>query len=256
MTEDEKTIEAMKSARKSEAGIQKPKETPKEMTQPNALGVVRVGNTDVTLSPWNGKTKKKTKKVFEFVERLQDVDFQAVLEVLIYDQVTEDLLFDEYETKLILLKLKELSIGSTVNFDVECEKCGSLVHIKTDTSKYSYTPAKLPHKFSDKINFVVPKKSTYDANVVEITNAEDYDGITTNEDIELSSRIEIEEKDITGVINYLDDAPLKDVSELISELKDCYAKFEMEVDYVCDACKSKGTTEVDIMTGIFEELVK
>ena len=214
-------------------------------------------NKTVHLKPWTGKTKKRFKKVFEGVSNMEDVDFREVLEILIYKQSKEDLLFQEAEQQYLLVKLRESSIGEEIQNDVPCPSCGLDNSFKMKTSDLNdFEPDQLPFDYSDEIRFENCKKTEAEENIQIVMNQPDYDGLTSEMDVEFASRIKIKGKGIVEVIDFIDDMKLSEQNDLITTMNDHMSKFSLTVSHVCEHCKTEQRFPVDVITGVFEALAK
>ena len=209
----------------------------------------------VTLNPWAGKTKKKFKKEFEFAESMDDVNLQKIIEILVYDQIEEDYQLTEMELQYLLVELKTMSIGKDIECDSSCPECGAKNKILTTTDIGIFVPGNLPAKFK-KWNFKNVKRTEFIKAKNAIMNADDFDGLSTEADIELACKITKEDKTPKQMIDTIDDTPLKDLTEMMDEYVKNLAAFDLKIEQTCTSCQSEALFGVDVITGIFETLAK
>ena len=273
MTEKELTEMAMAKAAgeapKAEAFVPpktskktvKPKEV-KETENPKAAEIkllknqVDLGGRIATLVPWNGKTKKKFKKVFEFIEDPRDVDFKKLMKVLVIDQVKEDISLADAEIQYIMAELYDISISGDVSVETDCPSCGNPTKITSTIAKdMKFEKNQLPKKHKD-IMFENVPYSTVIKNVRDIMEDDNYDGITTEADIETATRIKIPGKNIKQTINYLDELSIKEIEELMKSYEAALPKFTLEHTQKCRDCDVDQEFEVELITNLFELLMK
>jgi len=213
-------------------------------------------NKIVTIKPWTGKTKKKLRKFFENVTSPEDINFMAVIKTLIYDYIKEDVYLNEGELQYLLVKIREISLGDDLNTISECPLCGNENRINVLTKDVTFfTENKLPQKFKD-INFVdIKNLKVYENEVKNIMESNDYDGITTESDIEMSLHIDIG-KSTKETINYLDEINIKESSEIISELRKVLPSCVIKENKNCSGCQNDVDFVIDVSTTVFEELLK
>ena len=262
-TQREETKKAIEDARKEVMKSEKAPDTKEAPKKPikavkSDYATVELSKTKtVHLKPWTGKTKKRFKKVFEGVSSMEDVDFREVLEVLIYNQSKEDLLFQEAEQQFLLVKLREASIGNEIISDTSCPNCGSEVKIKVKTEDLNdFESDKLPYKFSDEIEFKNCSKTEAEDNITVVMNQPDFDGLTSEADIEFASRIKIKDKSIAEVIDYIDDLKISEQNKLVSAMNERLSKYSLIANHKCEHCKTEQPFTVDVITGVFEALAK
>lgn len=247
-----KAIEATKA--KTEKVESKTVESkPKEINK----NQIRLGeNKIVTIKPWTGKTKKKIRKFFENITSPEDINFMAVIKTLIYDYIEEDVYLNEGELQYLLIKIREISLDEKVNTISECPVCDYENKINTYTKDITfYKENQLPQKFKE-IDFVdIPNIKYYEDKIKFVMESDDYDGITTESDIELALHIDMK-KDIKEVINYLDEISIKESSEIISELRKVLPSCVVKDHKVCTKCQNEVDFIIDISTNVFEELLK
>jgi hypothetical protein len=243
-----KALEAAKATKKTE----KTEKTEKTLNQLE-LGANKI----ITIKPWTGKTKKKMRKIFEHVENPEEVDYIAIMKTLIYGYVNEDVYLNEGEQQFILAKLREISIDECINYEIECPECETIQWIETCTDEFlHYKTNELPFeengiKFQD-----IETLEKFENTCKNIMKNDDYDGITTEIDIEIAMHIKIDEMDIVKILDYLDDLPLKETDKIIKTLRNKLPNCEMYVDRECKKCKAKNKFSIDITEDIFESLLK
>jgi len=245
----------------SQAEVAEPKKpkTPKEpkIKAQNKLqdNQRKLGERVVTLKAWAGKTKKKFKKEFEFAESMEDVDLKKIIEILVYDQIEEDYQLAETELQYLLSELKEMSIGKDIECDSACKQCGTTNKLQTTTDVGVFVCDTLPAKHKE-WNFKNIKRTEFTKAKNAIMNADDFDGLSTEADIELACKITKEDKTPAQMIDTIDDTPLKELTEMMDEYVKHLATFEIKVEKTCTSCQNEVMFDVDIITGIFETMAK
>jgi hypothetical protein len=262
------------SAQKKEAQLKSQKkavsETPKEektekteKTEGTIKAVKKVHTVElgpkkiVTLKPWNGKTKKKFRKIFQNVDNPENIDPAAIIQTLLYEYIDEDVYLNDGEQQYLLSKLKDISLSPVIEGEFECPVCTTPNHIKTVSDKVViYKENTLPGKYNE-IEFVdIPNKKALEDNIDDIMNGDEYDGITAEVDIESAMHIKIGDKSVQQVIDYLDELPLSETEELFKELQKYLPECKIQHEKTCVSCKQKVNFELDISQGIFETLMK
>jgi hypothetical protein len=223
-------------------------------------------NKKVTIKPWTGKTKKKFKNLFKYVESPEDIDFDEIVQLLLYSNIKENVYLNEGEQQLLLAEIKKISISDDISNEIECQSCGKItkIHKKLD-DVISYKKNKLPSKFKD-IDFIdIENKETLISKVKEITESEDYDGVTTPTDIEFAMHIKLPDTDtdtdtnkinVNTVIEYLDNLPINELSELVQSINEVLPSCEYTTSFKCKYCSKDQEANLDITQEIFEELLK
>ena len=228
--------------------------TPKE---PKLLPTQRkLGDRIVTLQSWAGKTKKKFKKEFEFVDSPEDIDLPKIIEILVYDQIQEDYQLTELELQYLLTELKELSLGSEIECQSPCKSCGNHNKITSTTKEAVHFKADtLPAKFKD-WNFKNITRSEFLSIKNEIMDSNDYDGLTSETDIELACKITKGKRTPNEMIELIDETPLMELNEMMEAYVSNMAEFSITKEHKCQKCGVTSKFDIDIITGIFETLAK
>ena len=216
----------------------------------------KLGNRIVTLKPWSGKTKKKFKKEFEFAESMEDVDLKKIIEILVYDQIEEDYQLTEMELQFLLAELKETSIGNEIDCDSECPSCSAVNKISTSTKdSITFEMDTMPAEFNE-WKFKNVTRAEFKKLKKEITESENFDGLSTEADIELACKISKNKKTPVEMIEILDETPLKELTEMMDEYVKHLAFFDIKISKKCIGCQDENLFDVDIITGIFETMAK
>ena len=267
---DEMTKKAMEQVKKAKKEPETSRDTKKTeqvdtpVEKKSELGsnkIVLGSSKVVTIRPWTGKTKKRFRKIFEYVQGPEDINFDEVMNALLYDHIEEDVYLNEGEQQMLLAALKTISIDSEVIDEPECPSCSAKNRIKTDLSKIlSYKENQFPHEYNNDITFIDIKNIEALKEVLKRLIDEDYDGVTSATDIEFAMHLDIQKDGKTlkleEVIDYLDDLPLSDLDDLISKYKEVAPKCDFQLDKLCSNCGTEQTFDLDITTGIFENLLK
>jgi hypothetical protein len=267
---DELTQKALAAAKKKTEKTEKteqlekteqPEKKPQESQSVGELksNQVKLGeNKIITLKPWNGKTKKKIKKVFEYVQNPEDIEFKKVIDILIYDHIEEDVYCNEGEHQYLLALLRDMSISGNIETVSECPICNFENHIKARNEEFiHYKENELPKDYKNGIRFIdIPNKQVLEKTIDEIINAEDYDGLTSESDIEIALHIEIQDKTPLEVIDFLDDLTVKETDEILDALGEALPGCELSLERKCKNCQDEVVFDIDIMKDIFESLLK
>jgi hypothetical protein len=254
-----KAIEEMQGTTNTNKNTNKPvtvNKSQKTETNQILLGL----NKKVTIKPWTGKTKKKFKNLFKYVESPEDIDFDEIVQLLLYSNIKEDVYLNEGEQQLLLAEIKKISISDDISNEIECQSCGKItkIHKKLD-DVISYKKNKLPSKFKDIAFIDIENKETLISKVKEITESEDYDGVTTPTDIEFAMHIKLPDTDkidVNTVIEYLDNLPINELSELVQSINEVLPSCEYTTSFKCKYCSKDQEANLDITQEIFEELLK
>ena len=215
-------------------------------------------NKIVTIKPWTGKTKKKIRKFFEGVENPEDIDFIAVIKTLLYDYIKEDVYLNEGEQQYLLMKIREISIDTGVDSSVECPICYTENQINTTTDKIiHYKENQLPFQFNENIELIdIESLTSLEKEYNNFVEDDDYDGITTLGDVESALHIKIQDKNLKEVIDYLDNASIKETQDIFNKLRDLLPKCELYYSKVCKNCNDEVKFEIDVTESIFESLLQ
>jgi len=158
--------------------------------------------------------------------------------------------------QLILTKLYEESVSDEIQTEIECPRCSKINKIKTNTKDIiHYKENELPFTYNNIELVDIKDFKTFEKEVDKIINSENYDGITTEADIEVAMHININ-KPLKDVINYLDEIPLKESSEIIKTLREKLPNCELFIEKECNNCKNDVKFNIDISSLAFEELLK
>jgi len=261
MTEQEKTELAMKKSQGEEPTApnspeaEQAKET-KEIKAPLAKNELQLGSRVITISPWTGKTKKRFKKEFEFATEMSDVDFTKILDILVYDHFKEDFLLTDKELQYVLGQLKIISISDEATFEATCPSCNAANKITTGISEnVQFNGDTLPAKHNG-FEFLNISKTEFDKLATDILESDDYDGLTTIQDLEVAAKIQFKGSTPKETINILDELSIKDIKDVMSIFGSHLAVYDLSVDRTCTGCQTEQNFEVEIITGIFETLAE
>jgi succinate dehydrogenase flavin-adding protein (antitoxin of CptAB toxin-antitoxin module) len=237
-----------------ESEIQKGELSPKSETKKDNE-VILGPNKKVTITPWTGKTRKKFRKIFENVQSPEDINFKAVIQILLYDHINEDVFLNEGEQQLLLSEIKKISLSDTIKDTINCYVCDIPIEVKEKLDDVvEYKENRLPHQFKDITFRDVSNQKEIDDILENMYENKKYDGISEEPDIIFASHIEMKDKDIFDIINYLDDLPLKDLTEIVTNLKEYMPECKIESEVSC-TCGNKDIYPLDITKEIFESLM-
>ncbi len=221
---------------------------------------VKLGeNKIVNYKPWTGKTKKKFKKLFEHLENPEDIDFKGVIRILIRDNIdTPNLYISDDEQQYLTALIRKVSIQDDFEFSGVCDYCGAEQTIKTKISNaIKYRPNKFPQT---KGGVVFKDIESYDylIDVVDdIINSDDYDGLTTEADIEFALHLELDKSTSPlEVLDKIDEMPLNQLDVLMNTIEDMSSDMKIKEEKTCKECSKKSEFSSSEIPGLFESLLK
>jgi hypothetical protein len=223
---------------------------------------IRLGeNKIVTIRPWTGKTKKKFRKIFEFVENPEDIDFERVVDVLLYASLNkgkDEIYLNEGEQQFLISVLTTKSIDDKMESTGMCPKCSAENKFKINVLQSTYYKEnEFPQNYNKDIDFVDIKSFEDLTQTIEkITQSDEYDGITTGKDIETAMHIKVKDLSTEEIIEYLDNMGLKDIEKLMNSLEDILPHCELKSTQICKSCGQKSEFTVDFTASMFEALLK
>jgi len=222
------------------------------------LNQVKLGkNKIVTIKPWTGKTKKKIRKIFEYVENPEDVDYTKIIDILIYDHIVEDIYLNAGEQQYILSILRTKSISEYLDTESICPECNKLNKFKIkDQDFIVFKENELPFKYSPTCEFIdIENNKILIDEINNYMKSEDYDEITIADDIEIAMHIKIN-KSVKETIDYLDNLTIKEQDKIFKSLNEKLPECDLIYNTECKECKTKVEFDIDIMNDIFESLLK
>jgi len=216
-------------------------------------------NKTVHFKAWTGKTKKKFKKIFQNLEDPEDLNFKDVLEVLLKDNILEsDTYLSGDEQQYLTAELRKESIGNSFEFEGTCPNCQELQDIKTSvTEAVIYKKSAFPTTIQGVEYVDILSSGAFDSISSDIINSTDYDGLTTEADIELGLHINIEGANSPlETLTALDDYSIKDLEIVIKNLDTVSSKMEMYVEKSCSSCGKEGKFITSEIPGLFDSLLR
>ncbi len=246
----EKTVEADENSKKVNEKLPDIKNYPFEVQ----LGKEK----SVRFKPWTGKTRKKFTKLFKDVKSMDDVNLKQVIQILITDNIEDkDAYLSDIEQQYILSLLRKESIEDKFNFDGYCEHCGEMQNIKTKVSEVNkYTKNNFPIEINNIIYKDIDSKSTLDKNVKDIIEKEDYDGLTTEYDVEVALHIDFKDgKNPLETLDYMDSLPINTLDEVLLQYLNNSSKFEMNITKVCNKCSMESLYKTTEIPGLYQSLL-
>jgi len=237
--------------------------TPKEKEAPKKSKeypfMVKLGKEkEIYFKPWTGKTKKKFKKIFEHIESEEDIDFTQILKVLVRDQISNsDTYLSDMEQQYLTALLRRESIGDDYTFEGECE-CGAKQEIKTSvTESVFYTQNNFPETIND-ITFKDIKTVTELQKVQEeIKSKADYDGLTSDGDIEFALHLSLGDiKNPMDILDAIDNMTLKEINTLMANFRDLSSKIDLKTTRVCSTCGRDTDYYASEIPDLFESLLQ
>jgi hypothetical protein len=258
-TQTGKIEKATKIAKNTPNTPNTPNTEPKEINKTKYPFEVELGdNKTVHFKAWTGKTKKKFKKLFQNLEDIEELDLKQVIQVLIYDQISEtDMYLSDNEQQYLMAMLYKLSLSDNITFFADCENCGENQLIKTQLSDaVNYTKSKYPFIEDDLTINDIDKKSILDNYIKNIMFSDSYDGLTTEKDIEIALHLKIGEvTDPLEILNLMDEMDLKTLTDILQKLDNTQPQFKIEVVKKCKECQKNSKFGTEEIPGLYESLI-
>ena len=233
-----------------------------EIEEPNPNKIFLGKDKYATIKPWTGKTKKEVRKIFEDVEEQDDIDFVKIIKTLIYDYIEEDIYLNEGEQKYLFVKIRDISISDEISSVSNCPECGNEnnINVKTDDIIH-YKENQLPFVYKKNLELVdIPSLNFLENKFKEFTESDDYDGITTFTDVESALHIKLTDKNETlelkSVIEYLDNAPIKETEGIFNKLRELLPQCELYEIKKCKHCRNEVKFDIDVTEDVMESLIK
>ncbi len=231
---------------------------PKDQLSKYPFNVKLGKNKEVNFKPWTGKTKKKFKKLFNFLTQEDDVPYKEIIQILIYDNISDSEIFiDTHEQQYLLSLMRKESLRNSFEFEGNCKHCHEPQTIKsTMTESILYKESNFPFKYSDELTFVdIPNRTLSESIFENIQNANDYDGLTVMTDVEMVLHFKYKnEKTPLEILDILDDTNLKELTNIQEALDTCSSKMELGVTKVCVECGKESKFVTDEIPDLFESL--
>ena len=229
--------------------------TPKEVAETKEISEP-LKNLEVTYKKWNGKTKKKFKKLFEFVQDPSEVDIAEIMNILVYDHVVtkDDVVLTDAEQLNALHELYLLSISDRISNTLECVECGKRNKKTTKLSQKKFIPASPElDKGIEVLNLVITRPT--------IKLSEDTHEMFRVTPDEYTSKRDIDDAlwfgdDVTKTIETLDDMSIKEIQQVFAEKTKSQGSFEFTTEVTCSnkECKSKTTHDIDVTSEVLRLL--
>lgn len=217
------------------------------------MKVILGTNKEVTLAPWKAKTKK------EFIKLVQrkgdEISGNELADVLIRQNIDKpDIFLNPDEAQYILIKLKEISIGDEVKFDMDCdnEKCKKTFAVQLSLNDIcKYTPSKYPSKTENFSWREIPNQKVFD----DISDNTEETYVNIEMMLHLDAINGEESVSFLDTLDKVDNLSLKDTDELEAQYFSVMAYLEMGSEIECPHCKHKEDYQFDIIPHFFEELL-
>jgi hypothetical protein len=223
-------------------------------------------NKKLNLEPWKGKTKKKLRKVFEGVTDVEEIDFERVMEILLYDHLGKDNKSTVYlntgEQLAVLSALKSISTGAEFKTDSFCPVCDAENTFKVNlyniteykdnelpSEEREYNKGKLKFKFIDIKSFDYLKE-TFE----EYQSSDDYDGYTELIDAEKALHIDLG-KPLKDTIEILDDTPINEVNKIMEDMDEYLPDCKVQKEHRCKVCNKTSKFDVEIIKTVIAEFM-
>jgi len=234
-----------------------------KVTNPNEIKLGK--NKIVHIKPWIGKTKKRIRKAFQFIDDPENIDFERIMDDLLYKHIIEgnNIFLNEGEQLYLLSKIKEISINDKIVDSEVCANCGVENDIKTTTKKsVHYKENTFPKEVGiiNGHNILVQDIISLKDFKEELKILDDFNDETSEVDILFSMHIKAtkdsRELSTKEKIKFLDELPLNEIDKIIESINECSPECEIFVEQECKNCGKKSKFNLDITKGIFEELMK
>ena len=236
------------------------------LTENGELYKIDLGNKVLTLEPWKGKTKKKLRKIFEGITDVEEIDFERVMEILLYDHLGKDnkstVYLNSGEQLVILSALKSISTGAEFKTDSFCPVCEAENTFKVNLyNATDYKENKLPseereyNKGKLKLKFVDIKSFDYlKETFEEYQSSDDYDGYTELVDAEKALHIDLG-KPLKDTIEILDDTPINVVNKIMEDMDKYLPDCDVQKEHKCTVCHKTSKFDVEIIKTVIAEFM-
>lgn len=207
---------------------------------------------EVTITPWKAKTKKEFIKLFNGEQELKEEDLISVLIMPSIDR--KEAFYTTDEIQYILTQLKSLSVGDSVDFSMDCEKCktnfdihlsiGDIVNYRP--SNYGVSENVIWRDIPTKQIFDDAVKNFPDEAVGEIEmllHISAYKGVTTTS--------------LEQILEVYNDMTISESQSLIDEYLEVRPLIELSSKLTCTNpdCGQSDDYDFDIIPGFFDELM-
>ena len=138
----------------------------------------------------------------------------------------------------------------------KCESCNEEQEIRSTVKEtFRYKPSKFPKVTKDMTFVDIESRSFLLDTVDQIKESADYDGITSDADIEIALHIDKDGKTPLEILDYMD---LKSIKTMMSTLEKISPSMDMYVERACKNanCREKGKFYTDDIPDIFSEILE
>jgi len=215
---------------------------------------VKLGsNKEVTITPWKAKSKKAFIKLFDDGK---DVRGTELVDVLIRPNIDKpDIFLSPDEAQYLLIKIKEISVGTEIAFGMTCdnEECGKEFDVDlTFDDVIKYTPNSYPSKGDIFVWRDIPTQKIYD-DIMRKNPDEPFD------DIELILHIdEFNGEPSTSfgsMQEKIDNLSLKSTDYMEDEYIKVRSNLDLSAIIKCPHCDYSDDYEFDLIPNFFTELL-
>lgn len=252
IAEDMKTVQAEV---KSEEIISEAEPEPKLEYPFN----VQLGKSkNINFKTWTGKTKKKLKKLLS-ESNSEEEAFREMINILIKEHIDQpEIYLSDLEQQYLVLMMRKQSLSDKFEFDGECEACGNYQDVQSVIDvAITYTPNTYPQTFDAQgISFIDIES---DSNLRKISDdymiSDNYDGLTTEGDIEIAMHISKDNLSPIEIMNWLDTLTLKSLKEVMSGLSECSSNITIAAEDFCTECNYKRKFTAEDLPNVFSDLL-
>ncbi len=220
---------------------------------------VQLGNTKtVHFKTWTGKTKKQLNKLVG--EDISEISlFENLIKILVQDHIAEpEMYLSEIEQQYLVMCIKAESLTEDFEFEGQCSICSNYKVIQSKIKEsITYTKNSYPASFKKfNLEFVdISLTKTLQNTAETYINSEEYDGITTETDIEIAMHISKDGLTSIEVMDWLDELSLKELREVTEKLSGCSAKVDIKVNEYCPDCEKTTIFASPNLPNIFDDLL-
>lgn len=213
---------------------------------------INLGNKEVNISPWLGKTKKEFVRLFK--DKKENVTEDEVMNALVIPYIDNvDQYYSADEIQYLLSKIREISIKDNIKFAIECEGCKEEIIVDAPISEvYSFTPSKFPITIDDVEWGDLPKFNTLKKAVESYPEERASD---LNLLLHIKSYKGLQITSLGEIIDIVDNLDIESVNKISDDFSSIDSKFEIGMKIECLSCKYKKKYFFDIIPSFFDPIL-
>ena len=218
---------------------------------------LNLGNKkNISFKAWTGKTKKQIKAISES----EDVTNKEIIDILIRENISPDTTYlSVIETQYVMLHIRAKSLDNLYIATGTCAVCEGEEEIEIDIYKdVNYKPGMFPKTLSSHEIDIIDI-SSYDE-LLKVSNdymdSADYDGITTEADIEIAMHIKNGDMTPLEILDWMDNLDLKNLSIVTTEMNNLSPDFSISKTHQCVSCDKEQKFNTLDLPDVFVEILE